>query len=126
MGERHGFLLDSLNGYRYDRRTPMKILMVLMLLLGICHMTFAQDVINKSGNKCPSGYRDGKGAYCYKSARYDDNKVVVKESGECPRGYRNGKGTYCYGASDEESVIVKEDGGCPRGYRDGPGKYCYP
>ena len=101
-------------------------LTVLTFLIALSQTLMAQDVINKSGNKCPSGYRDGKGAYCYKSASSDGKTVVAKKNGECPRGYRNGRGAYCYVNSEEKGVIVKQDGRCPRGYRNGPGRYCYP
>lgn len=108
----------------------MRVLVIFVLITvaqGI-HLSpaIAQEVINKSGNKCPTGYRDGKGAYCYRASSYSQDKVVEKADGSCPSGYRNGKGAYCYGRSSSESVIVKEGGKCPTGYRNGPGKYCYP
>ena len=103
----------------------MRYLTLFIMLLSFGSLVLAQDVVQKSGNDCPSGYRDGKGHYCYQSSNYNNKKLVVKEGRECPSGYRYGKGGYCYGRSSADNVIVKEEGGCPRGYRDGPGKYCY-
>lgn len=36
-------------------------------------------VVEKAGNSCPIGYRNGKGAYCYNSASPKNtiNKVIV-------------------------------------------------
>ena len=69
-------------------------LTVLTFLIALSQTLMAQDVINKSGNKCPTGYRDGKGAYCY--ANSEEKGVTVKEHGRCPRSYRNGPGKYWY------------------------------
>ena len=86
----------------------------------------ADDVIEKSGGKCPSGYRDGKGAYCYKyGSSTSSEKIVVKTKGKCPSGYRDGRGGYCYGNDYDNDVIPKSGGKCPGGYRDGKGHYCY-
>jgi hypothetical protein len=86
----------------------------------------AQDVIEKSGGKCPSGYRDGKGAYCYQSSSsFSSQKIVVKTRDKCPSGYRDGRGGYCYGNDYDSDVIPKSGDKCPSGYRNGKGHYCY-
>ena len=83
-------------------------LIVVILFLSISAVN-AEEVIPKVGNKCPSGYSDGKGAYCYNRSNSENKeKVLEKVDGSCPSGYRDGK-----------------DNKCPSGYRDGPGHYCY-
>ena len=36
-----------------------------VLIAGLSSGAFASDVIPKVNGSCPSGYYDGKGAYCY-------------------------------------------------------------
>jgi hypothetical protein len=48
------------------------------------------------GGKCPSGYSNGPGSYCYESNSTREQDVVVKVNGRCPSGYRDGPGAYCY------------------------------
>lgn len=99
-----------------------------LLLMAVAVTTFAQgDVIPKVNGSCPSGYRNGPGAYCYQNSYGAQRDAVEKVGGECPSGYSNGSGTYCYEnrSSQPKDVVVKVDGRCPSGYRDGPGAYCY-
>tara|TARA_R110002072_G_scaffold186647_1_gene343441 strand:- start:293 stop:610 length:318 start_codon:yes stop_codon:yes gene_type:complete len=98
---------------------------LLNLLLTLPILALAQSAIPKVGNKCPSGYQDGKGAYCYNSSRTDNSKTVPKTDSRCPGGYRDGKGAYCYGKDTSQDVITKVGNKCPSGYRDGKGAYCY-
>lgn len=97
---------------------------ILILALAMCAAATAQSTIPKVGNKCPSGYHDGKGAYCY-SSRTDTSNAITKTDGKCPSGYRDGKGAYCYGSRSSPDVINKVGNKCPSGYRDGKGAYCY-
>jgi hypothetical protein len=98
----------------------------LIVILFLCISTaVAEEVIPKVGDKCPSGYRNGKGAYCYNQHSDDKKNVTEKVRDACPSGYRNGRGAYCYGNSSSRTVIAKQQNKCPRGYRDGPGHYCY-
>ncbi|MEZ5571064.1 MAG: hypothetical protein R3E64_03485 [Halioglobus sp.] len=95
----------------------------LMLTLPI--LALAQsDVVPKIDGKCPTGYRDGQGAYCYGSKSRSSN-AISKTDGKCPTGYRDGKGAYCYSGKSAPDVINKVGGKCPTGYRDGKGAYCY-
>ena len=113
------FCVDSLGIIR------MRYATLVFLFLGLCSASFAQDVIEKTGKECPSGYRDGKGHYCYSNSSTSRQDVIAKTNGQCPRGYRDGKGQYCYNSNPTDDVIVKQDKDCPQGYRDGPGHYCY-
>ena len=99
-------------------------IIILNLILALPILALAQSTIPKVGNKCPSGYHDGKGAYCYGS-RTSPSEVIEKTGGKCPRGYSNGKGAYCYGSKSSPDVINKVGEKCPSGYRDGQGAYCY-
>jgi uncharacterized Fe-S cluster protein YjdI len=85
------------------------------------------DVIPKVNGSCPSGYRNGPGAYCYQNAYGAQRDAIEKVGGKCPSGYSNGPGSYCYEnkSTREQDVVVKVNGRCPSGYRDGPGAYCY-
>jgi len=103
-----------------------KALSTIAILLTMSAQSLAEDVVQKAGDQCPRGYRDGPGKYCYSSNSFDTGeKVVEKARGECPSGYRDGKGQYCYGNGSDKDVIVKSGDRCPRGYRDGRGHYCY-
>jgi len=93
---------------------------ICMALLTLPLLAQAQSTIPKVGNKCPSGYSDGKGAYCYGS-KTSTSKTIPKTDSRCPSGYRNGKGAYCYGRDTSEEVITKVGGKCPSGYKDGKG-----
>ncbi len=98
------------------------------LLTSVAAIAFAQsDVIPKVNGSCPSGYRNGPGAYCYQNSYGAQRDAVEKVGGKCPSGYSNGSGTYCYEnrSSQPQDVVVKVNGRCPSGYRDGPGAYCY-
>ena len=112
-----------------EKSKPISIfrLYLLAVLLSLLSTTtFADDVIEKVNNECPSGYRNGPGKYCYRSYNtYNTGDVIVKERGECPSGYSNGQGKYCYGDKYSKDVIVKSGNNCPSGYRDGRGHYCY-
>lgn len=99
-----------------------------VLLLAVSAAAFAQgDVIPKVNGSCPSGYRNGPGAYCYQNSYGDQRDAIEKVGGKCPSGYSNGPGAYCYEnrSSQPQDVVVKVNGRCPSGYRDGPGAYCY-
>ncbi|MFM8535396.1 MAG: hypothetical protein ACKOEC_17705 [Acidimicrobiia bacterium] len=98
-----------------------------VLLLASASLALAQgDVIPKTGGSCPSGYRDGKGAYCYQNSYGTPRDAIEKIDGKCPSGYGDGKGAYCYeSGTQKKDVVVKVDGKCPSGYRDGRGAYCY-
>ncbi len=106
----------------------VRALLLLLLLMVVAATAFAQgDVIPKVNDSCPSGYRNGPGAYCYQNSYGTQRDAVEKVGGKCPSGYSNGSGTYCYEnrSSQPKDVVVKVDGRCPSGYRDGPGAYCY-
>jgi hypothetical protein len=98
------------------------------LLMTLTAVAFAQgDVIPKVNGSCPSGYRNGPGAYCYQNSYGAQRDAIEKVGGKCPSGYSNGPGSYCYESNStrEQDVVVKVNGRCPSGYRDGPGAYCY-
>jgi len=88
---------------------------ILNLLLALPILALAQsDVVPKIDGQCPSGYRDGKGAYCYgSSSRTSD--AITKTDGKCPSGYRDGKGAYCYSSKSSPDVINKVGDKCPTG-----------
>jgi uncharacterized Fe-S cluster protein YjdI len=94
------------------------------LLLTLPLLAAAQATIPKVGSECPSGYRNGKGAYCYSSSSRT-SQAIEKIDRKCPSGYRDGKGAYCYNSKPSQDVITKVGGKCPSGYRDGKGAYCY-
>lgn len=98
------------------------------LLMAVATTALAQgDVIPKVNGSCPSGYRNGPGAYCYQNSYGNQRDAIEKVGGKCPSGYTNGPGSYCYEnrSSQPKDVVVKVNGRCPSGYRDGPGAYCY-
>jgi hypothetical protein len=94
------------------------------LLIAFTLPALADTYIEKSGNKCPPGYYDTKGAYC-KSSSDTPKQVLTKTGGKCPPGWSNTKGNYCVNnSSREEDVIVKSGDKCPSGYRNTQGGYC--
>ena len=99
-----------------------------VVLAAVSAVAFAEgDVIPKVNGSCPSGYRNGPGAYCYQNSYGNQRDAIEKVGGKCPSGYTNGPGSYCYEnrSSQPTDVVVKVNGRCPSGYRDGPGAYCY-
>ena len=99
-----------------------------LLLMAVAGAALAQsDVIPKVNGSCPSGYRNGPGAYCYQNSYGNQRDAIEKVGGKCPSGYTNGPGSYCYEnrSSQPKDVVVEVNGRCPSGYRDGPGAFCY-
>ena len=66
-------------------------IIILNLILTLPILALAQSTIPKVGNKCPSGYHDGKGAYCYGS-RTSPSEVIEKTGGEFRAGHGSGHG----------------------------------
>lgn len=100
----------------------MKFLAYLLILFST--PALADTYIEKSGNKCPPGYSDTKGAYC-RSFSEDPKQVLTKTGGKCPPGWSNTKGNHCVNNSSErEDVIVKSGDKCPPGYSNTRGGYC--
>jgi hypothetical protein len=100
----------------------MKILAYLLILFSTS--AIADTYIPKSGNKCPPGYSDTKGAYC-RSSSDQPKQVLTKTGGKCPVGWSNTKGNYCVNnSSRQDDVIVKSGDKCPNGYRNTQGGYC--
>jgi hypothetical protein len=97
---------------------------IIVTALALSITASAQTTITKVNGKCPSGYHDGKGAYCYGSKTRTAD-AITKTNGKCPSGYSDSKGAYCYSAKSSPDVINKVGGKCPTGYRDGQGAYCY-
>ena len=100
----------------------MKFLAYILIIFTL--PALADTYIEKSGNKCPTGYSDTKGAYCRSSS--DQPKQVLTKTGEkCPPGWSNTKGNYCVNnSSSQDDVIVKSGYQCPNGYRNTQGGYC--
>jgi len=95
-----------------------------LVLIAFCSTSIADTYIEKSGNKCPPGYSDTKGAYC-RSSSDQPKQVLTKTGGKCPPGWSNTKGNYCVNNSKNyDDVIVKSGDKCPTGYRNTKGGYC--
>ena len=92
----------------------------LLLMFIVSAGTFANDVIPKVGDSCPTGsYASGDYCKAFKSSADSSTRVVGNPTGgKCPTGwYRSGD--YCKAYSSHrasENVIERAGDDCPRGF----------
>ncbi|MEP5566955.1 MAG: hypothetical protein ABJN62_03895 [Halioglobus sp.] len=90
------------------------------IALAICvPASVASDVIQKVGDRCPTGtYSSGDYCKAFSSTSNKGTKIIANPGdGDCPVGwYRSGGYCKAYGKrAAEEDVIQKSGDDCPRG-----------